>query len=62
MNLKELRVRAYVLANRSDDDALRYYVDRLHDDPNVFHYSGGPEQLPQLEQLIRECTGGGSTP
>lgn len=60
LSLKELR--AYVLANRSDDEALRYYVDRMRDDPNVFHYSGGPDQLPQLEQLIRERAGGGSTP
>lgn len=52
MSLKELR--SYVLSHRDDGEALRYYMDRLRADPNVFHYSGGPGELPKLEQLIRE--------
>lgn len=50
LSLKELR--AYVLANRSDDEALRYYVDRMRIDPSVTHYSGGPDELPQLDANV----------
>jgi len=63
-NLEQLRVkelRAYVLAHREDDEALRYYMDRLRDDPSATHYSGGSDELPQFERLIRERTRRGGT-
>jgi len=52
LSLKELR--AYVFAHRGDNEALRYYMDRLRDDPNVTHHSGGPDELINLEQLFQE--------
>jgi hypothetical protein len=53
MSRKELR--AYVLANRSDEDAIHHYVDRMHTDPDVIRYRGdfGPESAQQLERLIQ---------
>lgn len=59
MNLKELR--SYVLNHREDEATLRLYMDRLRDDPNVAHYSGGLDDMPYLEQLIRDHTSGGPT-
>ncbi len=52
LSLKELR--AYVLAHRGDNEALRYYMDRLRDDPSVTHYSRDPDELIQLDQLIKK--------
>lgn len=54
MTLKQLR--GYVLEHRSDIVALRYYMDKLRDDPNVFHASGGMDEqgMAHLQQLIQD--------
>lgn len=54
MSRKELRY--YVLSHREDEDALRVYMDRLHNDPDVARYTGdfSEESLAKLEQLIQE--------
>jgi hypothetical protein len=53
MSRKELRT--YVLTHREDDEALRIYMARLHNEPGVIRQSGGlnEEDLNQLEQLIK---------
>ncbi len=53
MNRKQLR--AYVLSHRDDDEALRIYMDRLHNDPDVVRHTGGfdEEGMAKLEQLIK---------
>lgn len=53
MNRKELR--AYVLTHREDEEALRIYMERLHNEPGVIRQTGGlnEEDLNQLEQLIK---------
>lgn len=55
-NRKDLR--AYVLSHRYDEEALRVYMDRLHNDPDVVRYTGtcDEEGLASLEQLIKERT------
>jgi len=52
MSRKELR--KYVLTHREDDEALRSYMDRLHNESGVIRQSGGlnEEDFKQLEQLI----------
>jgi hypothetical protein len=51
---KELR--AYVLANRSDEEAIHLYVDRMHTDPDVFRVRGsyGEEGDRQFKELIEQ--------
>jgi len=53
MSRKELRL--YVLNNREDDEALRLYMTRLHNEPGVNRQIGGPleEDLNQLEDLLK---------
>ncbi len=57
MSRKELR--NYVLAHREDDEALRIYMERLHNEPGVIRQTGGlnEEDLNQLEQLIKKRVG-----
>ncbi|WP_260676007.1 DUF6887 family protein [[Scytonema hofmanni] UTEX B 1581] len=53
MSRKELRT--YVLTHREDEEAIRIYMARLHNEPGVIRQSGGlnEEDLNQLEQLIK---------
>ena len=53
MSRKELRT--YVLTHREDDEALRIYMARLHNEPGVIRQSGGlnEEDLNQLDELIK---------
>ncbi|MBD2212732.1 hypothetical protein H6G27_23060 [Nostoc linckia FACHB-104] len=53
MNRKELR--AYVLAHRADDEALRIYTERLRNEPGVIRQTGGlnEDDLKQLAQLLQ---------
>lgn len=52
MSRKELRT--YVLAHREDEEALRVYMERLHNEPGVIRQTGGlnEENLNQLKQFI----------
>ncbi|NKB18343.1 MAG: hypothetical protein HC770_10315 [Pseudanabaena sp. CRU_2_10] len=52
MSRKELRT--YVLAHREDEEALRVYMERLHNEPGVIRQIGGlnEEDLNRLEQFI----------
>jgi hypothetical protein len=52
MNRKELRT--YVLTHRENEEALRIYMDRMHNDPGVIRQTGGLNEadLKQLEQAI----------
>lgn len=54
MSRKDLR--AYVLSHRDDEEALRIYMDRLHNDPDIVRYTGACDQegLAKLEQLIKD--------
>jgi hypothetical protein len=54
MTRKELR--AYVLAYRDDEEAIRCYMDRLHNDPDVFRFRGSYGQVheEQFKQLIEQ--------
>ncbi|MGK7875831.1 MAG: hypothetical protein AB4426_21800 [Xenococcaceae cyanobacterium] len=54
MSRKELRT--YVLNNREDEEALRIYMERLHNEPGVIRQTGGlnEEDLNQLEQLLEK--------
>ncbi|MEC4812429.1 MAG: hypothetical protein SAK29_04010 [Scytonema sp. PMC 1069.18] len=54
MSRKELR--AYVLTHREDEEAIRIYMARLHNESGVIRQTGGlnEEDLNQLEQLIRQ--------
>jgi hypothetical protein len=56
MSRKELR--SYVLSHRDDEEALRFYMDRLHTDPDVIRHTGSFNQqgATQLEQLIQQQT------
>lgn len=53
MSRKELRT--YVLTHREDEEALRIYMARLHNESGVIRETGGlnEEDLNQLEQLIK---------
>lgn len=53
MSRKELRT--YVLTHREDEEALRIYMARLHNEPGVIRHVGGlnEEDLNQLEQLLK---------
>ncbi|MDZ8257528.1 MAG: hypothetical protein RMY63_03595 [Nostoc sp. ChiQUE01b] len=57
MSRKELRT--YVLTHREDEEALRIYMARLHNEPGVIRQIGGlnEEDLNQLEQLIKTRVG-----
>ncbi len=61
MSRKELRT--YVLAHREDDEALRIYMDRLHNESGIIRHTGGlnEEDFNQLEQLIERRVGNGNT-
>ncbi len=50
------KLRTYVLSHREDEEALRVYMERLHNDPDVSRYTGAydEEGLARLEQLIKE--------
>ncbi len=52
MSRKELRT--YVLAHRENQEALRIYMERLHNEPGIIRYTGGlnEEDFIQLEQLL----------
>lgn len=52
MSRSELR--SYVLTHRSDEEALRIYMERLRNEPGVNRHTGGlnEEDLKQLEQLL----------
>lgn len=54
MSRKELRT--YVLTHREDEEALRIYMKRLHNEPGVIRQTGGlnEEDLNQLEQLLEK--------
>jgi hypothetical protein len=54
MSRKELRT--YVLIHREDEEALRIYMKRLHNDPGVIRQTGGlnEKDLKQLEQFIKK--------
>jgi hypothetical protein len=49
-------LRAYVLSHRDDEEALRFYIDRLHTDPDVIRHTGSFNQqgTTQLEHLIQQ--------
>ena len=53
MSRKELRT--YVLTHREDDEALRIYMERMHNEPGINRKTGGlsEEDFHQLEQLIK---------
>ena len=61
MSRKELRT--YVLTHREDDEAIRIYMERLHNEPGVIRQTGGlnDEDLNQLEQLIKKRVGDRNT-
>lgn len=61
MSRKELR--NYVLTHRKDDEALRIYMDRLHNESGVIRHTGGlnEEDLNQLKQAIEKKLGNGNT-
>lgn len=52
MSRKELRT--YVLNHREDEEALRIYMDRMHNDPGVIRQIGGLNEadLKFLEQAL----------
>ena len=54
MSRKELRT--YVLTHREDDEALRIYMERMHNEPGVNRHIGdlSEEDFNQLEQLIKK--------
>lgn len=54
MSRKELRT--YVLTHRQDEEALRIYMERLHNEPGVIRHTGGlnGEDFNQLEQLLEK--------
>ena len=54
MNRKELR--SYVLTHRQDEEALRIYMERLHNESGVIRHTGGlnREDFNQLEQLLKK--------
>jgi len=54
MSRKELR--SYILAHREDHEALRIYMDRLHNEPGVVRQTGGLNEadFTQLEQLLEK--------
>jgi enolase len=56
MSRKELRT--YVLTHREDEEALRIYMARLHNETGVIRQTGGidEEDFNQLEQLIRRVS------
>jgi hypothetical protein len=53
MSRKELRT--YVLTHREDEEALRIYMARLHNEPGITRQSGGlnEEDFNQLELLLK---------
>ena len=53
MSRKQLRT--YVLIQREDDEALRIYMERMHNEPGVNRQTGdlSEEDFNQLEQLIK---------
>jgi hypothetical protein len=57
MSRKELR--AYVLAHRSDSEALRIYMKRLQSESGVIRQTGGLNEadLNQLEKLLEKRIG-----
>jgi hypothetical protein len=54
MSRQELR--SYVLSHRSDENALRIYMDRLKTEPGVDRYQGGvsADDLAQLDRLLKQ--------
>ncbi len=54
MPRKELR--AYVLAHRDDENALRIYMDRLKSEPGIIRLQGSvtADDLAQLDQLLQK--------
>ena len=48
------KLRNYVLTHRQDEEALRIYMERLHNEPGVTRHKGGlnTEDINQLEQLL----------
>jgi hypothetical protein len=48
MSRKELRT--YVLTHREDDEALRIYMERLHNESGVIRHTGGMNE-DDLNQL-----------
>ena len=50
------KLRAYVLKHRENNEALRIYMDRMHNEPGVSRKTGGlnDEDFNQLEQTIME--------
>lgn len=54
MSRKELRT--YVLNNREDEEALRIYMERLHNESGVIRQTGGlnEEDFNQLEQILQK--------
>jgi hypothetical protein len=56
-NFKQMsrsELRTYVLAHRDDEEALRIYIERLHNEQGVIQQTGGldEEDFEQLEQLL----------
>ncbi|HAZ44395.1 MAG TPA: hypothetical protein DDW76_06200 [Cyanobacteria bacterium UBA11369] len=51
MSRKELR--KYVLTHREDDEALRIYMDRLHNESGVFRQTGGLNEEDRRVLKIR---------
>lgn len=53
MSRKELR--NYVLTHREEEEALRIYMERLHNEPNIIRKIGGlnEEDLHELEQILQ---------
>jgi hypothetical protein len=49
------QLRAYVLAHRHDEQALRIYMDRLKTEPGIIRHQGGVtvDELAQLDQLLQ---------
>ena len=50
------KLRAYVLAHRDDENALRIYMDRLKSEPGIIRHQGGvtADDLAQLDQLLKK--------
>jgi hypothetical protein len=55
-NMSRKELRNYVLAHREEEEALRIYMDRLHNEPNVIRKIGGlnEEDLNELEQMLQK--------
>ena len=58
--MSDTELRAYVLANREDEQAWDIYVERLEDDPTVIRIPPSLDEAgwAKVEQLIKERSQG----